>query len=270
MGKIIAVWGSPSSGKSTFSIKLAKELASKKKNVIIVFADNNCPVIPTLIQKENSKSLGNILSAVNLTKSDILKNLYTIDKVNNVTITGYKEYENVYTYPKYDELRVDEFINIIRFMADYIIIDTSSYFVTDLLSTKSLILADKVIRLITPSLKSMSYFNSSLPILDSTNFKKENHINVLSNFRYNEPIEEIKDIYLVKGEFPYMEGIREQSLCTELFFKLKTKEENILSKHMKHIIDLLSDEDKINSKNKSSNKLSIFSKLKLKIDGASE
>ena len=68
MGKIIAVWGSPSSGKSTFSIKLAKELASKKKNVIIVFADNNCPVIPTLIQKENSKSLGNILSAVNLTK----------------------------------------------------------------------------------------------------------------------------------------------------------------------------------------------------------
>ncbi len=281
MGKIIAVWGSPSSGKSTFSIKLAKELASKKKNVIIVFADNNCPVIPTLIQKENSKSLGNILSAVNLTKSDILKNLYTknviivfadnncpviptliqkenskslgnilsavnltksdilknlytIDKVNNVTITGYKEYENVYTYPKYDELRVDEFLNIIRFMADYIIIDTSSYFVTDLLSTKSLILADEVIRLITPSLKSMSYFNSSLPILDSANFKKENHINVLSNFRYNDPIEEIKDIYLVKGEFPYMEGIREQSLCTELFFKLKTKEENILSKHMKH------------------------------------
>ena len=116
----------------------------------------------------------------------------------------------------------------------------------------------------------MSYFNSSLPILDSVNFKKENHINVLSNFRYNEPIEEIKDIYLVKGEFPYMEGIREQSLCTELFFKLKTKEENILSKHMKHIIDLLSDEDKINSKYKSSNKLSIFSKLKLKIDGVSE
>ena len=173
MGKIIAVWGSPSSGKSTFSIKLAKELASKKKNVIIVFADNNCPVIPTLIQKENSKSLGNILSAVNLTKSDILKNLYTIDKVNNVTITGYKEYENVYTYPKYDELRVDEFLNTIRLMADYIIIDTSSYFVTDLLSTKSLILADKVIRLITPSLKSMSYFNSSLPMLDSGNFKKK-------------------------------------------------------------------------------------------------
>ncbi len=50
-----------------------------------------------LIQKENSNSIGNILSAVNLTKSDILKNLYTIEKANNITITGYKEYENVYT-----------------------------------------------------------------------------------------------------------------------------------------------------------------------------
>ena len=37
--KIIAVMGSPGSGKTTASIKLAAELAEKKKNVILVFCD---------------------------------------------------------------------------------------------------------------------------------------------------------------------------------------------------------------------------------------
>lgn len=260
---VISVWGSPSSGKTTFSIKLAKELASKKKNVIIIFADNNCPVIPTLIPCDKSnKSLGNILSDISLSREKILKNLWKIDKVNYIAITGYREFENIYSYPKFEVELINEYINKLNNMADYIIIDTSSYFVTDLLSTIALSISDKVFRLNTPSLKSMSYFNSNLQILND-NFDKENHINILSNFRENDPIDEIKDMLNIEGYFPYMEGLREQSICTELFFDLKTKDENILKNNMHKIISLIEPGSLIEA-NKCLNN-NIFRKFKFKM-----
>lgn len=266
MGNIIAVWGSPGSGKTTFSIKLAKELASKKKNVIVVFADNNCPVIPTLVpcDEKTDKSLGNVLSDINLSKEKILKNLWKIDKVNYIAITGYREFENVYSYPKYEVELINEYINKLKFMSDYVIIDISSYFVTDLLSTIALSVADKVFRLNTTSLKSMSYFNSNLQILND-NFNKENHINILSNFRDNDPIDEIKDMLSIEGYFPYMEGIREQSICTELFFNLKTRDENRLKNNMKQIISLIDPSSSSLEARKSLNKNNIFRKFNLKI-----
>lgn len=37
--QVLAVWGSPSSGKTIMSVKLARYIASQKKNVILVLAD---------------------------------------------------------------------------------------------------------------------------------------------------------------------------------------------------------------------------------------
>lgn len=41
--QVLAVWGSPSSGKTTMSVKLARYIASQKKNVILVLADMTAP-----------------------------------------------------------------------------------------------------------------------------------------------------------------------------------------------------------------------------------
>ena len=41
-GGVLAVWGSPSSGKTTVSVKLADYLARKKKNVLLIFALHLC------------------------------------------------------------------------------------------------------------------------------------------------------------------------------------------------------------------------------------
>ena len=45
-GGVLAVWGSPSSGKTTVSVKLADYLARKKKNVLLIFADMTTPPLP--------------------------------------------------------------------------------------------------------------------------------------------------------------------------------------------------------------------------------
>ena len=43
--QVLAVWGSPSSGKTIMSVKLARYIASQKKNVILVLADMSAPQI---------------------------------------------------------------------------------------------------------------------------------------------------------------------------------------------------------------------------------
>lgn len=45
-GGVLAVWGSPSSGKTVVSVKLAEYLAKKKRNVLLIFADMTAPPRP--------------------------------------------------------------------------------------------------------------------------------------------------------------------------------------------------------------------------------
>ena len=68
-GGVLAVWGSPGSGKSTVAVKLAKYLADKKKNVVLVLCDMTAPMLPCICPPsdlECQKSLGSILSATHV------------------------------------------------------------------------------------------------------------------------------------------------------------------------------------------------------------
>ena len=65
-GGVLAVWGSPSSGKTVVSVKLAEHLAKKKRNVILILADMITPPLPYLCAPsdiEQERSLGSILAA---------------------------------------------------------------------------------------------------------------------------------------------------------------------------------------------------------------
>jgi signal recognition particle GTPase len=41
--QVLAVWGSPGSGKTTVSVRLAKYLADRKKNVVLLLCDMTAP-----------------------------------------------------------------------------------------------------------------------------------------------------------------------------------------------------------------------------------
>ena len=63
---VLAVWGSPGSGKSTVATKLAKHLADKKKNVVLLLCDMTAPMLPCICPPsdlENNHSFGSILAA---------------------------------------------------------------------------------------------------------------------------------------------------------------------------------------------------------------
>ena len=49
MSKLIAVWGTPDSGKTTFATKLARSIYEEyQSTVIVVYADNETPTLPVI------------------------------------------------------------------------------------------------------------------------------------------------------------------------------------------------------------------------------
>ncbi|EOE7347213.1 ParA family protein [Clostridioides difficile] len=224
--KIVAVWGSPGSGKTILSIKLAIELARAKKNVTIVFNDIICPTINTILPgvKNNEKSLGKILSSTNINGEKVLENCTIIEKNKYIAMIGYKQRDNIYSYPEYSVTKVIDFFKVLASITDYIIIDCSSYFFIDQLTSIALEKADTVIRLISPNLKSISYFDSNLPLLIDNTFSINKHINILSNIRYDDPINELKEIYDIKYKLPHLDEIREQLLSGRIMNELSSRE----------------------------------------------
>jgi len=167
-GGVLAVWGSPSSGKTTVSVKLADYLARKKKNVLLIFADMTTPPLPCICAAgdlEGEKSLGSILAATHVTENLIKKNCMFYRKNDYLSMVGMLKGENVFTYPPYDQTQAVELIEQAREVAPFVIIDCGSTIASDVLSAVALMEADTVLRLVNCDLKSISYLSSQLPLL---------------------------------------------------------------------------------------------------------
>lgn len=78
--QVLAVWGSPGSGKSTVAVKLAKYLVGKKRNVVLLTCDMTAPMLPCICPPadlECEHSLGSVLAAAQVTQSLVRHNLIT-------------------------------------------------------------------------------------------------------------------------------------------------------------------------------------------------
>ena len=116
-GGVLAVWGSPSSGKTVVSVKLADYLARKRKNVLLIFADMTAPPLPCICASsdlEGEKSLGSILAATHVTENLIKKNCMFYRKNDYLSMIGMLKGENVFTYPPYDQTQAAELIEQAR------------------------------------------------------------------------------------------------------------------------------------------------------------
>jgi len=129
-GGVLAVWGSPGSGKSTVAVKIAKHLADKKKNVVLVLCDMTAPMLPCICPPsdlECEKSLGSILSATHVTEPLVKYNMITHKKMSYLTVIGMLKGENEYTYAAYSKVQAQELIESLRKITPFVIIDCSSY-----------------------------------------------------------------------------------------------------------------------------------------------
>lgn len=225
--QILAVWGSPASGKTLISVKLAGMLSQERRNVILLFCDPFVPVIPVILpfMETANKSLGSILSSANITQDVIFSNCLTLKKNRYMTFIGYQKSENVFTYPAYTKSNAVDLLIQLRHIADFVIIDCTSHISADILSTVSLEIADAVMRSGSCDLKGVSYFSSQLPCLFERRFNPDRHIKVLSNIKSNQPKNEIRELYAgVKFELPYVAELEEQYNAGKIFEAVKSKD----------------------------------------------
>ena len=222
--KIIAVWGSPNSGKTTFSTKLATAIYDNyQATVVVLYCDLETPALPVIFPNEKSEDLGSVgvpLSKIEVEMDDILQNAITLKQKGNLVFLGYRTGDNKYTFPKYGRAKAEALIELICEHADYLIIDCTSNLDNNVLSATGLEMADQIIRLASPDLKCISYYLSQLPVYSDSRYRLEEHIQGLNtpNADVYMPIEEAKShLKDVRFTVPYCQMLKIQTQCGNLF-----------------------------------------------------
>ena len=229
-GKIIAVWGSPASGKSTFAVKLATAIYDNfESTVIVLFTDLETPMIPVIFpndKPEDNGSVGVPLSKTDIEKEEIIKNLVTVKSRQNFGFIGYKDGENKFTYPRFGRAKAEELLARLSELADYVIVDCVSSLESNPLASTAVELADQIIRLASPDLRSISYYLSQLPLYVDSKYQSEKQIQGLNtpNADVFMPIEEAKShLKDLAFTLPYSRQVKEQAQKGTLYEKTTDK-----------------------------------------------
>lgn len=226
--KVLAVWGSPGCGKTTTAVKLAKYLADKKKDVVLLLCDMTAPMLPCICpaaELENDHSLGSILAAAHVTETLVKHHCNTHKSMNHLTILGMLKGENEYSYPAYNAVQATELIQCLRDMSVHVVIDCGSYIANDILSAVSLLEADSVLQLVNCDLKSISYLSSQLPLLKDSEWDTEKQYRVAANIKSNEASDHMEQVLgNVVFKIPHSEEVAAHVLSGNLFAELSLKE----------------------------------------------
>lgn len=240
---ILAVWGSPSSGKTTIAAKIANYLSKCGYDTVLLLCDVDAPPLPLMVPQsdiEAEKSLGSILAAAKINQNLILQNCITIRKNRHISVIGMLKGENAFTYPKYTQTQAKELLSGLSNMVDFVVVDCSSHLSDDVLSTVSLIESDYVLRLISCDLKSISYLSSQLPLLADGKFNIEKQIKVANNVKSIHSGENIEQVLgNVSFTIPHCDSIESQYLTGELLKDIPSKRD---TRDFKKVIESISAE----------------------------
>ena len=193
--KIVAIWGSPGSGKRLTAVKIAKELAEQKKDVILVGCDDKVPLLPLLLPDATElPSLGDVLAAPTLTQIAVLQHCVPYGKNPYINLLGYGRGENVTSYPEYSYQRAEELLGQLRRLADVILVVCTSN-LDNYLTAAALKRADITLRVVNADPKSMLYYQSAAPLLQrDSGYRYGEQINVLNNILLSQDPTPVKEV----------------------------------------------------------------------------
>ena len=212
--KLLSVYGSSGSGKSTAALALAQALTEKRKNVVLLSADVQTPALPVWLPGQKftpSNSLGMVLSSNNISESSIKDRIFVHSQNNRLAFMGLVENENPISYKAFERDKILSLFTLLSSLNfDYIIVDCASNAAWDALAITSMEMADCGIRLITPDVKGVEFEKSQKAWLKNGEFGWEKSMRILSMVR---PITPIKDIKASTGSFSHVLPYSESVLC---------------------------------------------------------
>ena len=229
-GGMLAVWGSPGSGKTITAVKIAKMLSARKKSVILLLCDMAAPMLPCICPAdalESNGSLAGVLAAARISENLIKHNLVTFKRNSCLAVLGLLERQNEYSTPPFTQKQVVELLDGLRQIAPYVIVDCGSYIANDILSAVALMEADSILRLANCDPKSVNYFASQLRLLDGPEWDMDKH-------------QAADHIGKVLGDtafvLPYSQELEEQYLAGNLLADLALKDSRPFRKELERII----------------------------------
>lgn len=230
MSKLISVWGSPSSGKTTFMMKLAREIyaSNSSAKVICVTPDNVTPTLPVLFPNKKAEdfySIGKLMDMAEFTTNDVLRSFVLAKGVKNIVFLGYTYGENKFTYAEYSSEKANTFLDMCKYLGDYVIVDCGSELL-DRISYYAMLKSDVVFRLASPTLKSISFMASNLTMYTEEKYRFNEHIPVLNVTEQdvNLPVEDAASILgNIKYTIPYSPELKKQFFEGELLDMIKNK-----------------------------------------------
>lgn len=236
---LIAVWGSPNSGKTVTTVKLAQAFAEGKQNVLVLCCDALCPSISTIAPQGASShhSLGELLSLAALTQEDLLRYALPLDVSPQIALLGYKKGDNVFTYATYNRERAVDLLTLARHLADVVLVDCSSFLSADPLSTVALELADHVVRLHSCNLKSLMFYASYLPLVSDARFRRSSILPVLSNVKPEQDSREYSQVFGgIQMKLPHVPELEEQAAAARLLDSCSGKQASAYYKTLQLIM----------------------------------
>lgn len=183
--KMIALWGSSGSGKSTITAALAAALAHKEKNVVVLSLDMKTPSLPLFLptaQLTINHSIGEVLGGKTLTYDSLRSKIHIHPQSDRIGFVGMVSGENPLGNKLFEK---DKIIQLLRVLDDspfdYIIFDCDASTFYDTLTLLALEIADHVFRVLTPDVKGFEFEKSALSWMrNSENFAMEKHIKLLN------------------------------------------------------------------------------------------
>lgn len=224
MAKIIAVIGSPGSGKTTVTLKIAQELycATTSGAVIYLSPSLKIPALGVLFPNytpDSIFSLGKMLDKTDIYEEDVLNHLVTVKAMKNFGCLGYKAGENRFSYPDLTDDKVKALFDVLHTMAGYVFVDCTEE-ENDLISQYALGMADEVIMVISPDLKSMVYVSSN----ESNHTDRAIKVLNINEHELYSPIDDVRtNVKNISFILPYSKQIRGQHLDGLLYERAKDK-----------------------------------------------
>lgn len=202
--RIICVWGSPGSGKSTTALALASVFAEKKRNVTVFNGDKLVPALkmfcPTLEINSNS-SVGPLLMSGRYDDAIFAGRLVIHPKSEYISFMGMAPADTYITYNEFERSNTVAMLNKLASLNDYVIIDGTSNPLDDMMTLVGMELADVIIRQITADNKGMLYQDCARMIYREEKYRFDSHITVLGNVSEINPVSEVMS---VSGKYDYV------------------------------------------------------------------
>jgi MinD-like ATPase involved in chromosome partitioning or flagellar assembly len=170
------------------------------------------PVLFPNYKREDLPSIGAVLSKTEIGPDDMVAHFATVKGMSNIGLMGYSDGENHYSYPEFSVDKAKSLIDTAASLADFIIIDCSSD-LGEPMNLAAISKSDTVFRLCNPSLKSISFFSSQLPLYSDPKYKLDNQIVGLVENEQDiyMPVEEAKQHFKsVSFTVPYCRDIKQQ------------------------------------------------------------